>query len=124
MAYYIDDENINLDDLRKRIEETDLVPSRTPILDCIEANFEILSQQGIKTLANLRSGLKNPKRLATLSEATGIDSTYLTLLRREIEIHPAKDRQDLKKMEPLLPSILSGMFIRGCLDDLDVKINV
>ncbi len=47
--------------------------------------MKTLEKQGIKTLAALRDALKNSKRLAALAEATGIDTQYLTLLRREIE---------------------------------------
>jgi len=85
MAYHIDAENISLDDLRKRIEATDLVPSRASLTDKIREKMKALEKLGIITLASLRDKLKNPKRLAAVAEATGIDTQYLTLLRREIE---------------------------------------
>lgn len=83
--YSIDAEKITLDDLQKRIEATDLVPSRVPLLDQLESKMKALEQQGITTLARLRNELKNPKRLEALANATGIDAQYLVLLRREIE---------------------------------------
>jgi hypothetical protein len=85
MAYYIDAEQVSLDSLRKRIEETDLVPSRASLLDEIQAKFKALEQEGITTLARLRNEIKNAKRLEAVSNTTGIDRQYLTLLRREIE---------------------------------------
>lgn len=85
MTYHINAENVSLADLRKRIEETDLVPSRAWLLDEIKIKFNALEQQGIATLASLRQELKNPKRLETVANATGIDAQYLVLLRREIE---------------------------------------
>ena len=85
MAYHIDAENISLDDLRKRIEATDLVPSRAGLTDKIREKMKALEKLGIITLASLRDELKNSKRLAAVAEATGIDTQYLTLLRREIE---------------------------------------
>jgi len=85
MTYHIDAERVSLDDLRKRIEETDLVPSRTSLLDGINTKTTVLQQHGIPTLASLRKELKNSKRMEALSKATGIDKQYLTLLRREIE---------------------------------------
>jgi isopentenyl diphosphate isomerase/L-lactate dehydrogenase-like FMN-dependent dehydrogenase len=85
MGYYIDAENIALNDLRTRIQETDLVPSRLSLLDGIEINFKKLEQYGIKTLAHLRHGLKTSKRLEAVANATAIDRQYLILLRREIE---------------------------------------
>ncbi|MBN2117153.1 MAG: DUF4332 domain-containing protein [Anaerolineales bacterium] len=85
MAYHIDAEKINLDNLQKRIEGTDLVPSRASLPEKIEPKMKALEQQGIRTLARLRNELKTSKRLATLANATGIEMQYLTLLRREVE---------------------------------------
>lgn len=85
MAYHIDAENISLEDLRKRIEASDLVPSRACLTDEIGEMMKALEKQGIQTLACLRRELKTPKRLACVAEATGIDAQTLNLLRREIE---------------------------------------
>ena len=85
MAYHIDAENIGLDDLQKRIEETDLVPSRSSLLNGLETKLQALEQQGITTLARLRYELKTAKRREALSDVTGIDLQYLILLRREVE---------------------------------------
>jgi len=81
----MDAEKISLDDLQKRITETDLVPSRAPLMDGLPEKMAALKRQRILTLANLRQELKNPRRLEAISTATGIDAQYLTLLRREIE---------------------------------------
>jgi hypothetical protein len=85
MAYHLDAETISLGDLQKRIEATDLVPSRASLLDELGTKMKSLERQGIATLANLRNELKTPKRLETLAKSTGIGTDYLTLLRREIE---------------------------------------
>jgi len=85
MKYHIKAERISLDDLRKRIEETDLVPSRASLLDGLNTKTKVLEQHGVTTLAGLRKELKNFKRLVTLSKAAGIDTQYLILLRRKIE---------------------------------------
>jgi len=96
MAFHIDAEKIVLDDLRKRIEATDLVPSRACLKESIKEKVEALERQDITTLAALRYALKNTKRLAELAEATDIEPQYLILLRREIESYfpkpaPLKD---------------------------------
>ncbi len=85
MAYHIDAEKISLGDLQKRIEATDLVPSRAPLLDGLGTKMKLLEKQGIVTLADLRNELKTSKRLETLAKSTRIGTDYLTLLRREIE---------------------------------------
>ena len=85
MAYHLDAEKIGLDDLRKRIEATDLVPSRASLLDGLGLKMKALEKQGIVTLADLRNEFKTAKRLEALSKSTGIETQYLTLLRREVE---------------------------------------
>lgn len=85
MTFHIDDASITLADVRKRIEATDLVPSRTYLLDDIGFTMSALGAQGIATLAQLRDALKTVKRLDDVARSTGIDKQYLTLLRREIE---------------------------------------
>jgi hypothetical protein len=85
MAYHIDAEKISFNDLRKRIEATDLVPSRASLLEGLETKMKSLEKQGVVTLANLRNELKTSKRLEALAKSTGIGVEYLTLLRREIE---------------------------------------
>jgi predicted flap endonuclease-1-like 5' DNA nuclease len=85
MPYHLDAENSSLGDLQKRIEATDLVPSRASLLEGIEVKMKALEQQGITTLARLRNELKTSKRLEALAKATGIEPQYLILLRREIE---------------------------------------
>lgn len=85
MAYHIDAENVSLDDLRKRIEATDLVPSRASLLNNMGMKMRALERHGITTLADLRNELKNSGRLEAVAKAMGIETQYLTLLRREIE---------------------------------------
>lgn len=85
MNYYLDAEKISLNELQKRIEETDLVPSRNSILENIKDNFGVLKKNGYVTFADLRRDLKNSKNIPSISKKTGINSEYLTLLRREIE---------------------------------------
>lgn len=84
MRYHLDAERISLDEVRKRIEETDLIPSRTSLLDGISTKIKALKQHGVTTLASLQKELENSRRLEALSNTTGIDRQYLTLLRREI----------------------------------------
>lgn len=77
--------NISLDDLRRRIENTDLIPSQAPLKIEIDVKFFALKQQGITNLARLRDELKSPGKIEALSDASTVDKKYLILLRREIE---------------------------------------
>jgi predicted flap endonuclease-1-like 5' DNA nuclease len=104
MTYHIDAEKVSLDDLRNRIESTDLVPSRASLLDGLGLKMKALEKQGITTLAQIRNELKTVKRIEALSKATGIETEYLTLLRREVEgwfpkPSPLKDFDWLPKSE-------------------------
>ncbi len=83
--YHIDDEKVTLKDLKKRMLETDLVPSRASLLDDIENIFVRLEENGYETLSDLRKALKNAKKIPSVSKVTGIEEDHLNLLRREIE---------------------------------------
>lgn len=48
---------------------------------------------------------------------------YSAKLRRDIQVHSAKDRKDLKRIDKMLPYIISGDFIKGSIEDLGVGIN-
>jgi len=85
MNYHVDDSKISLSDLRRRIEGTDLIPSRTELKNDLGKNLAALKSQGLHSLQDLRRGLKKPSQLLELSKATGIAVSYLNLLRREIE---------------------------------------
>lgn len=109
MNYYLNAEKISLDELQKRIEEIDLVPSRSSLLENIKDNFAILKEHGYVTLADLRRELKNSKNIPSISKKTGIGSDYLTLFRREIESYFPKafpistfdwfPKKDISKLE-------------------------
>ncbi len=85
MAYHIDDANVTLADLKRRIEATDLAPSRASLVDGIDSALPALGAHGITTLAELRGALKTTRRLDAAAQSIGLDTKYLTLLRREIE---------------------------------------
>ena len=87
MSYYVDDGKITLDELKMRIKETDLVPSRVSLLDSLNENIIALQKAGISSLADLRKEIKTAKSISLLANKTKIDLQYLTLLRREIEAY-------------------------------------
>lgn len=109
MPYYLNADQITIKELQKRIQETDLVPSRIKLLENIDTIFKKLMAAGISTFADLRKGLKNSKNISSFSKKTGIDSEYLKLLRREIEGYFPKafpissfdwfDKKDIEKLE-------------------------
>lgn len=85
MTNTMGEDAIGLGDLRKRLETTDLIPSHMPLLEDIETTFAALEAHGCKTIAELRSRLKNAKTLDALAKESGVRADYLKLLRRGVE---------------------------------------
>ena len=48
---------------------------------------------------------------------------YELKLKRDIQVHNAKDEEDLKRIDKMLPYIISGDFIKGSIDELGVDIH-
>jgi hypothetical protein len=85
MSTTVDEEKTTLDDVRRRLEATDLIPSHEPLLEGISRRFAALERCGCRSQQNLRARLKNAKAVAALAKDTGIPGQYLTVLRRAVE---------------------------------------
>jgi hypothetical protein len=85
MAYHANDKKLTLQDLRARLEKTDLIPSHQALLDGHKEKVAALNQAKIASVADLRLQLKTKKSLAALALASGLDAGYLSLLRRVVE---------------------------------------
>jgi len=88
-SYHIDTSKYSLQQMKEDLLSRDLIPSRLPLKEGLESNFKILEDEGIQTLGELITALKNKKNIEEFSSASGISAKYLTLLRRE-----ANDRMD------------------------------
>lgn len=84
MLYHMDDESMDLGDLQKRLEDTDLIPSQLPLLEGLDEKMSAFKAAGVHSVANLRAALKTSKSLASLSQRSGVDPDYLKLLNRTI----------------------------------------
>jgi hypothetical protein len=62
----------------------ELIPSRRPLLDGLEEKIMRLEKAGIHSLHALLAYLNDRRRIEELSDLTGIELTYLNLLRREV----------------------------------------
>ncbi len=83
VSYHIDPSLYTLRQMKDDLIGRQLIPSRVSLKEDLEAKFDLLQEQGIHTLQDLISALKNKKKLVELSTRTGINETYLVLLRRE-----------------------------------------
>lgn len=84
-SYHLDATTIDLTDLGRRLESTDLIPSQQPLLEGFAAKSAALRAAGVHSLADLRLALKTSKSLAALAAETNIDAGYPRLLKRTIE---------------------------------------
>lgn len=82
-SYHIDTSKYSLQEMKKDLLDRDLIPSRQPLKDDLEINFQILESAGIYTLRDLISALKKKSKIGELSSRLGISENYLILLRRE-----------------------------------------
>jgi len=48
---------------------------------------------------------------------------YELKLKRDIQVHTAKKPKDLRRIDKMLPYIVSGNFIKGSIDDLGVEVH-
>lgn len=85
MSFTNDDEATSLEDVRRRLEATDLIPSHQPLLADISRKFAALEKCGCSSLRELRARLKSAKGMAALAKDSGVGRDYLTLLRRAVE---------------------------------------
>ncbi len=91
---------------------TDLVPSRSVLLEGIDTVFENLKAQGFQTWLDLQKAIKNPKKIEDFSKKSEIDFQYLVLLRREIEGYHPKPF-DLKVVDWVPQEVITKLFDDG-----------
>lgn len=48
---------------------------------------------------------------------------YELKLKREIQMHTTKTKKDLKRIDKMLPYIITGNFIKGSIEDLGVEVH-
>lgn len=109
---YSDPQAVTSDDVRVRLESTDLIPSLEPLLDQIEARFARLEQQGLRTAADLQKALGRKAALQRLAADSGVDERYLVLLRRALVGFFPKPRK-LAEFDWVDPALLDALASQG-----------
>jgi len=84
MGYYINLSQISIYQYAEKLKNGYLPPGRKILLTNIEQQFELIKNQGIQTVEELRLVLKNKKKVLEFSELSGLSVEYLTILIREI----------------------------------------
>jgi len=84
MGYTLPLEQISLSDYQQLLQKQNLLPGRRILQEQLDARFARLTGLGLITVAQLKTALSTPPKLAALSAKTGIPDEYLTILRREL----------------------------------------
>lgn len=113
--YQMDETRSDLNALKKRLETTDLVPSQMVLLEGLSDKIAAFQKADLSSLADLRAALKAPKKLAALSEQTGIQADYLQILRRTLNGFFPKPRA-LREFDWLDPALLARLKKAGMTD--------
>ena len=84
MGYYIDLQNISLDEYKETLRSADLLPSRMILKENVDEIFDIIKDQEIDNVDELQKALKSKNKLQDFSRRSGIQEEYLKILVREI----------------------------------------
>ncbi|MCK5016629.1 MAG: DUF4332 domain-containing protein [Candidatus Peribacteraceae bacterium] len=90
MSYYIDLSKITIDQYKKILKQTDLLPSWKILGENIDENLNIIIKHNINNMFDLQTALKNKKRVQEFSAQSGLSEKYLTVLRRVVNGYQPK----------------------------------
>jgi hypothetical protein len=90
MGYYINLENISIDEYKEILKGADLLPSRMILKNDIDEKFAALKELQIENVEVLRKTLSNKSKLQAISKQTGITEEYLKILIREVRSYRQK----------------------------------
>jgi nucleotidyltransferase/DNA polymerase involved in DNA repair len=111
-SYYLNLEEISLDQFRQTLKEAELIPSRRILKEDLDGRFSRLQDQGISTLAEFLAAVKNKTVIAGLAKQAGLSEEYLTILRREVSALLPKPKS-LRDFPGIDTSIVQGLEERG-----------
>lgn len=93
MAYYIDLENITLDDYKTKLQSAYLPPSRMILKDNLEERFVYFESIDIENVKQLITLLKKKDKFLELTKVDCFSEHYLKILLRELNsIHPKPNK--------------------------------
>ena len=84
MQYNLDLSVLSLEEYKKILKRQNLLPGRRILWQNIDQNFEIIGNQNVFNIADLKKKLSTPQKLTSFAIVTGISEAYLIILKREI----------------------------------------
>ncbi len=117
MGYYIDLSSISIDDYKKKIETSVMIPSRMILKDRINERFNHFKSIGIKNVHELQLMLKSKIRQIELAKNPLFSAEYLTILLRELNSIQAKPNK-LKEFIGISADTINKLEKEGIKDTL------
>lgn len=93
MGYYIDLQNISIDNYKGILKTTNMIPSWKILQKNVDENLDLIKEQHIHNLDELQKALKDKGKLQEFSKQSGLQEDYLSVLRRMVNgYHPKPNR--------------------------------
>ena len=117
MGYNIDLEKITIDQYKKILKTTHLIPSWKILLENVDNNLQDIKKQGIQNLKDLYTKLKRKDQLQEFSKQCGVPVSYLTVLRRMVNGYYRKPNniRDIPETSQTIVSKLEKLGIKHTL---------
>ena len=90
MGYHIDLESISIDKYKGILKSAGLIPSWKILKNNIEENLDLIKNQNIHNLEELKKALKDKNKVHEFSKQSGLPEDYLTVLRRVVSGYQPK----------------------------------
>lgn len=118
MGYYIDLENISLDEYKNILKTRYLIPSHMVLRDNIDKNFDTIIKAGFNNMGSLLSKLKTKKKAEEFAKILGLPLDYVVVLRRELggRIPPARKLNDYPSINDSIKTKLNELNIKTSKD--------
>lgn len=84
MPYNLDLSTLSVQEYRELLKHQNLLPGRRILWQNIDHNFNVIENQGIANIAEMKKQLSTSQKIEYFSSATNISKEYLTILKREI----------------------------------------
>jgi hypothetical protein len=117
MGYHIDLESITIDEYKRKLESSLLIPSRMVLKDKIDERFNHFKMLSIKNVQELLLMLRNKTKLTQLAKNPIFSEEYLTILLRELNSIQAKPNK-LKEFIGISVDTISKLEKEGIKDTL------
>lgn len=82
-SYSVNTTKFSLDKLRDALKTKYILPGRKVLKEQLDERFDLLKSEGIESLFDLLDALKSKIKIEQFASKTGLDTDYLTILRRE-----------------------------------------